>query len=284
MTENTQLEDDLGNTVWIPGEFKVAADSGTRVEQGIVIEDKSGNQFVWVPVGTYMTSSGEKTNNLSRRTFTPSVATEVSGDSVINSYYYGEGDSRSVAYSTIGAFKDSSTIKGGFYIGRYEAGTEIERTSKEQTLTTPLVKKNKYPYVYITRDQANTQSKAMYSGNSYVVSELISSYAWDTALNFICQTNSAGYILVTTNSTAYGNRGTGIKTNTGMYAVDKYSNICDMLGNCGEWTTECYSNSNYPCVLRGGYFYSNGLSAASRYNGSSYSRDFAGFRTQLYIK
>ena len=74
---------------------------------------------------------------------------------------------------------------------------------------------NKYPYIEVTRYQANKQAKAMYSENSYVKSELISSYAWDTALNFICQTNSAGYTLATTTNDTYGNFGR--RQNTGVY-------------------------------------------------------------------
>lgn len=85
-----------------------------------------------------------------------------------------------------------------------------------------------------------------------MVSELISSYAWDTALNFICQTNSAGYTLATTTSSSYGNIGTGNKQNTGAYSADQYSNIHDLLGNCWEWTTEYAGNGN--CVARGGCF------------------------------
>ncbi len=43
-------KDIKGNQVVVPGGFKIAADSGITVQQGIVIEDKDGNQFVWVPV------------------------------------------------------------------------------------------------------------------------------------------------------------------------------------------------------------------------------------------
>ena len=63
---NTPIQDDQGNTVVIPGGFHLDADSGTSVEDGIVIEDSSGNQFVWIPTGTYQTSSGAKTNELTK--------------------------------------------------------------------------------------------------------------------------------------------------------------------------------------------------------------------------
>ena len=183
-------------------------------------------------VSTTIDSTGKLTNNLSRRTFTSSGATEVSGDSAIktDSYtsFYGEGNNNSIVYNQIGAFKTSGINYGGYYIGRYEQGGGN------------ICKAGVNPYIYITRDQAKSQAEAMYSGNSYVVSELISSYAWDTALNFICQANSKGYVLATTTSKNYGNLGTGTnsRTLTGGYPKDKYSNIYDFLGNCREWTTE----------------------------------------------
>ena len=232
----TPIKDDLDNTVHIPGGFKLAEDSGTKVEEGIVIEDSTnGNQFVWIPVGTYKVSSklsgtGKLTNNLSRRTFTESGATEVEGDKGINApgnvVYYGEGNSNSAAKDTIEAFKNSATTKEGFYIGRYEQGVGN------------VCKAGVKPYTSVFWNVASSKAKEMYSGNGYVTSELISSYAWDTALNYICQTNSAGYILATTTSATYGNIGTNTGTNTGEYEADKYSKICDFLGNRAEFTTE----------------------------------------------
>ena len=278
----TEIQDDEGNTVVIPGGFHLDADSGTSVEEGIVIEDGNGNQFVWIPTGTYNvteavdndgTKDGKLTNNLSRRTFTSTGSTEITasnGDGVVQSYFYGEGDSRSVASTQIAAFKASASPKseanpdgnGGFYIGRYEQGTGN------------VCKYNQTPYVNVTRDQAKSQAEAMYSGkNNNVVSELISSYAWDTALNFICQTNSAGYTLATTTSSSYGNIGTKNKQNTGAYSADNYSNIYDLLGNYFEWTTEYSSGSSGSCVGRGGYYSnSSGYAAERVYNGTGHFR------------
>ena len=256
--DNTLIEDDLGNKVWIPGGFGVAEDSGTKVEDGIVIEDSNGNQFVWIPVGIYkvtneISSAETLVNYLSRRIFTSNKATEIVEDNEIkiDSYsYYGEGDSRSIAYNTIGKFKTSATSKGGFYIGRYEQGTGN------------VCKKNMDAYVNVTRDQANTKAKSMYNGNQYVTSELVSSYAWDTVINFICQTNpkdsdgvALGYKLSITTDNKYGNIG-GYEAKTGTYKVngkesDKYSNIYDILGNCFEWTTGYTSHRYGPCVIRG---------------------------------
>lgn len=73
---NTKLKDDFNNDVWIPKGFKVPEDSGTKVEDGVVIEDYEGNQFVWIPTGEYECASGEsKINNLTRRIFFDSRST-----------------------------------------------------------------------------------------------------------------------------------------------------------------------------------------------------------------
>ena len=285
-TETKQYTDSEGNTAWIPEGFAVGVtDNINKISTGLVITDainenhnSIGNQFVWIPVGTYKTSEGEKTNNLTRRQWAAKnivqEPVEVSGDSVIDSYYYGEGKA-GIAKNTIEAFKTSATNKGGFYIGRFEQGTGN------------ICKKNIVPYVQITRDQANGQAKAMYNENNYVTSELISSYAWDTALNFICQTNEEGYILATTTDDNYGNFSTFV--NTGMYAADKYSNIYDILGNCIEWTSEyTTAKSVYdpaPWAARGGSSNSHSHYASKRnsYN-DNHSLARASFRIQLYVK
>ena len=279
------IKDDLDNKVTIPGGFGIAKDSGTKVEEGIVIEDEIGNQFVWIPVRTYKTTEEEKVNNLARRAWDTSGPIELDGDEALGTYVVGEGyNSSTVAYDTIEAFKSSANNNGGYYIGRYEAGTEAERIAST-ALTVPLVQKSKIAYVYVTRNQAKTQSEAMYNGNEYVKSELASSYAWDTALNFICQNSEYGYTLAFTVNSSLGNINTGIKSLTGTYEADKYSNIYDFLGNCREWTTECYTIYTTPCIIRGGW-YSNGNYSTSPRNGRPLddSNIYSSFRIQLYIK
>ena len=265
----TDLEDDYGNIVKVPAGFGIASDSGTKVEEGIVIEDADGNQFVWIPVGNYTATaitqqSTLSTNSVARATTTTKInnlarrewgnrnaviePTEIiadNGDGAINGVYYGEGNENSCTNNedgtnSIDAFKSSATQNGGFYIGRYEAGTETDRTAETDPLTTPLVQANKFAYVYVTRDQAKTQAEAMYKDKAEVnaTSQLISGYAWDTALNFICQNSEHGYLLATTTDSIYGNIDTDEKKLTGEYSADNYSNIHDLLGNCKEWITE----------------------------------------------
>ena len=308
-TDTTTIKDDLDNPVTIPGGFHLAEDSGTKVEEGIVIEDnkENHNQFVWIPVGEYnvtqtieaITESdsqdGKLINELTRRQWgteadVEQVPTPITGDEVAAGYdgyqyHYGEGATQdkdgnpiSPVETNIDAFKTSATTKGGFYIGRYEQGTGN------------VCKAGVDSYVSVTRDTAKTQAEAMYSGNTDIkaTTELISSYAWDTALNFICQTNADGYELATTTDENKANIGTSNKTQTGKYEADKYSNIHDLLGNCYEWTTEYSSNSYsdypYPCVYRGGgYNHSRAYAAYRGSGGTTDSRTIFGFRVQLYV-
>ena len=277
LTDTTTITDDLENSVVIPGGFGVAEDSGTKVEKGIVIEDDAGNQFVWIPTGTYNVSttinaSGQLTNNLSRRTFTSTGATAVYEDNVITSgiwEFSGEG-------TIIGAFIASANDNGGFYIGRYEQGEGNVCIS------------NVNPITNVTNTNAVTASETMYSDNTYVTSQLVSSYAWDTILNFICQTNEPGYTLATTTSNTYGNFGS--IQSTGAY---EYSNIYDLIGNCDEWTSEIGAgNWGGNSVARGAwtnassnYQYSGHSSA--NYRGpvrTAYGYSQLSFRVQLYIK
>ena len=68
----TKIEDEYGNEVTIPKGFEVVEEEGTTVPEGIVIQDKDGNQFVWIPVGRVY-KDASKTNysdiQLGRYTF-----------------------------------------------------------------------------------------------------------------------------------------------------------------------------------------------------------------------
>ena len=278
--KTTEYTDSEGNTAWIPGGFAVGTSDGiNKISGGLVIKDAKGNQFVWIPIGTYnvpttINSSGKLTNELTRRSWGEAnelqEAISVEGDNVIEGNYYGEGNNKSIAYEEIEKFKTSTLTYGGFYIGRYEQGTGN------------VIKKDVEVFVNVTRNQAKVYAEELYNGSEFVKSELISSYAWDTALNFICQTNTEGYLLATTTSSNYGNIGRNIQ-HTGMYIQDNYSNIHDMLGNIVEWTTEYHTPTNGSCVFMGGYSDTGSYSARRYYKPTTHSTYNLGFRTQLYI-
>ena len=51
---------------------------------------------------------------------------------------------------------------GNFYVGRYEVGCEEERTETTVDLKTPFLKRDLYPYNYVTYQEASSLCKAMY--------------------------------------------------------------------------------------------------------------------------
>ena len=70
--ETVQVEDEYGNKVTVPKGFEVVEEEGTTVPEGIVIQDKDGNQFVWIPVGrVYKDNTGTNYSDiqLGRYTF-----------------------------------------------------------------------------------------------------------------------------------------------------------------------------------------------------------------------
>ena len=262
------------------------------VQDGIVIENGTdGNQFVWVPVGTIKNKNGStNTITLGRYEFdsntgalkstTPAQVASVENCTQavkIDSYYQELSTSRggnSAEDSTaqnatarnLEEFISTTLANGGYYIARFEAsGTASKITSKyNQTVLTNITQLNAAKAAREMYGEVKENNELVYA------SDLVNSYAWDTAIIFI-QTYSTGE---DASSYASQNKSTSF-AKTGKNN-DKYCNIWDMSGNAYEWTTEysTYSNSSYfsPCVYRGGYYGTDG--------GRVY--DFASFRLLSY--
>ena len=80
-------------------------------------------------------------------------------------------------------------LNGGFWVGRYEAGTEINRTKADEPITTASVTKaDMYPYTYITRTQAKILAENSLSGN--YTRSLMFGVQWDLMLKYIETKNS----------------------------------------------------------------------------------------------
>ena len=312
----TTLEDTYGNQVTIPKGFKIASDSATDVTGGIVIEDATytktkGSQFVWIPVGTGENAI-KKANNgtvkikLSRYTFEEDGTPIDQEDNSINSDYqelatsnYGNATAKDIE-----KFKTSANSNHGYYIGRYEAGVvdynssvstsnsnnKIDWTGYTGDNIKLVCKKEQKVWNYVTQNKASELSRDMYGSEAKVTSDLINSYAWDTAIVFIqkcgTESNSSTYSYTvgqsSTSTSAPQTTGTNILNATSK--VDKQCNIFDMAGNCRDWTTETCSNSDNPCVYRGGscYYSNRYTSIRSGYSTSNASSNLS-FRPLLYL-
>ncbi len=262
-TSNKTITDDYNNKVVVPGGFKVVphgtgdvtynydTNHNPCVQDGIVIEDEEGNQFVWIPVGSIKNKDGTTTTIiLGRYTFdttngTPTLkqnATNYSSTVTIDNYYQEKtGNDGNTAAKSLSTFVSKTNSNGGYYLGRYEASQGSDGKVDCQA--------NKSPWVDITQPNAATKARGMYS--SYVESDLINSYSWDTAIVFIQKySGNSNYAnKVSVNSS---------KVNTGK-AGDKVCNIHDMASNCYEWSTEHSTDTSSirsgPCVDRGVYIF-----------------------------
>ena len=279
--DTTTLEDTYGNQVKIPKGFKIANDSATEVTGGIVIEDATytntiGSQFVWIPVGTgenaIKKANKEKVDiALGRYEFTKTTS-EYSGSSFTEDTTANHNsDYKNAIAKDIEQFKTSVKNNHGYYIGRYEAGV-VDYNSSVSTSNSDykinwtgytgdniklVCKKEQQVWNYVTQNKASELSRNMYGSEAKVTSDLINSYAWDTAIVFVqkCgkESNSSTYSRTWGHSSITEGMpqatGTNILTETSK--VDKQCNIFDMAGNCLEWTTETYSSSNgYRRTLR----------------------------------
>ncbi len=124
---------------------------------------------------------------------------------------------------------------------------------------------------YITQLEASKVSINTYSKATTVKSDLMNSYAWDTAIVYIEEAGHANYVNQTTRNTS-----------------DEVCKINDMASNVSEYTTEYYTYTNggiaRPCTGRGGFYYHSNRWTASRYYGSATDRSSNyGFRFSLYM-
>ena len=295
VTKNTEVTYPDGK-VWIPEGFRISTDSASTVQGGVVIEDKDLNQFVWVPVATLA--------DYKRTAYSYNVATEET-DTATNSIKieYSSSDSNYFTEALPEDEKTSVERYKGFYIGRYEAGdkenTEAKtlRSSNDVTKTV-TIKANQAPYNYVTRTQAKSLAEGFATKQGYKAkTKLVSSYAWDTTIEFIQKVNSDygnsseegnyndtafSYTDITgASQTKAGN--SQVLVPTGQ--TTPVCNIYDMGGNVFELTTEFSSDTYNPYVRRGGSYLSTfaGSPAGDRNNLSGVANDFFGFRLTLFL-
>ena len=282
MKENTKVTYSDGD-VWIPEGFKIADDSASIVQGGVVIEDKDGNQFVWVPVATIA--------DYKRTAYSTNVATEET-DTETNSIRINYSNSNSNYFTEALPEDEKASVDTykGFYIGRYEAGDKEStegktlRSSADATKTV-TIKANQAPYNYVTRTQAISLAEGFATKQGYKAkTKLVSSYAWDTTIEFIQKVNSdygssseeGNYYNTTFSYTDItGARQTKEKSSPVLVPTGQTTPVCniyDMGGNVFEWSNERYSPGPEPYCLRGG-----------EYKFASSTGSPAGFRTKRYI-
>ena len=127
----------------------------------------------------------------------------------------------------------------------------------------------------------------MYSDSNFE-SDLINSYAWDTAIVFLQKFDNRANKTKpysrqnSLNTGSLASQGTNSLEDTSKQ--DVICNVWDMASNCYEWTTETCSYSDFPCTGRGGFYNDSSDYASNRgYGTTSYSYDLISFRSLLYM-
>lgn len=248
--KNIMAKDENGNLITIPGNFKVLTSLGTKVTDGIVIQDKDLNEFVWVPVDSVSTGTTHQADDirLGRYTFaqkygTPTKIQDADNYTKVVTLYdgvYGTGyqelveDNGNKSAKDLGGFVAKTQENGGYYIARYEASKGTDNKVKSQY--------DKVVWAGILQTEAADYSKAMYNGSDFVESDLVNSYAWDTAIVFIQKySGNSNYVNKSMNPRPV--RNSGKSNDVGCY-------INDMALNLDEFTTEHSNRQEAPAVLR----------------------------------
>ena len=248
-------------------------DSDTNLNDGLVIRDSNGNEYVWieVPKSLYADSSyNTKTTTADQK---PTKSTDYDKiEYCLHKYtdYYRRNkyDGTTLTDYTDTYCSDATTgltsaqytdlkqkmlksvyENGGFWVGRYEAGITTNRTAKGDVTVAPISKAGTvdtpvYPYIYVTCNQAQTVAN-MLTTNDYT-SSLLFGVQWDLVLKHIeVKEVAKGTALATTqnalrsNSTSWGNyRDAGFIINRGKYAD------CKTWKQSTTWTPYNQTTSN----------------------------------------
>ena len=272
-------------TVKIPSGFAVSQVEGENtIDDGLVIIDSEGNEFVWIPCTEeeYKDRDSDWANGNMDKTWAEDTQSTITG-------------------------KNSIQTNGGFYIARYEAGipenatgmyvntnegiyTKSEKKNETEVIKIykPVSKPNVQAWNYISQTNSKIVAENIVPGKSY----LVDSYAWNAVCRVISKKETNKSI---TNSTNWGNyydntTTTYNKLNT-LFAVHtldsswqvatvyqkgqvtgapntstskylelatgasydfKAYNVYDIAGNMWEWTTQTSASPSGYAVLRGG--------------------------------
>lgn len=161
------------------------------LESGLVIEDSSHNEYVWVEVPKTIyddeTYNGSNANKPSGNTDYGNI--EKCLKEYTKDYKYSNYSDTNSSFTTLYEnMLESVYENGGFWIGRYEAGLEEGKALRIQYVELSesdkaVIKPNMIPYNYVTRDEAQTLATRMNYANC--TSSLIFGVQWDLTLKYI---------------------------------------------------------------------------------------------------
>ena len=265
LEKNEEYTDEDGNVAIIPAGFMIVPEN-EKINDGLVIQDENGNEFVWIPVETAVANNEENgTNNKAMAVKTENdykgLLYEFSenGSEVItgcttsidnahepdilstydNDINYNNGlftkDSLQQEYNKM---IESVEKYHGFYISRYELGLEETRpVSKDASANTEIT----------TADASNLETYTWYglyskckefapkSSNKSVVSSMVWGSQYDAMLNWMKQQGEA--------VEKENDEKTNTSKRSGNNPNDIIRNVYDIYGCHGDWTLSAVSNN-----------------------------------------
>lgn len=294
ITSRTNIVATYNNPVIPKGFHKVETDTASwdidgfdnvrGYNNGLVIADTEGNEFVWVPIEKYWVDDKYESEASKLE-----LEIEETEDEIKQIYRF-----------------------GGFYISRYEAGISEkvqERLNKNQFESNgveeaPISKQGVKPWNDIPLKQAKINSKLMYN-NEYVQSDLMTPKQYLRILRWFEETGNvinesnlriranfadSYFVFSGMYSTDYGvtyMEGSNVKKDrniilaTGISDKTKINNIYDLLGNLMEFTDGYVPDRGYYSV--GGYYSEPANTGMPSLIGVK-ALDKIGFRVVLYQK
>ena len=281
--------------------------------QGLVIEDNEGNQFVWIPV--------KDTNNIKRK---DGFYARKKQNYVDNCK---EADDRNSTVESEELYRSIKKYKG-FYIARYEAGIEdpLKKHIQDGTVK-PISKQNAYVWNEIRWGSAygyaldgiqgddrengavkvarsmypNTDRLKTYNlpdeltNDTGVISTLCYGVQWDLTMEFLSDVDNpytkTKYIEDSSSMGWFGTNSKSTLQHTGTNLNENndncVNNIFDLAGNIHEWTMESYKD-NFR-IYRGGMYEMGNKDISASTRGHCIPDGFGnymyvGFRVAIYLK
>ncbi len=270
-----------------------------NLQTGIVIKDENDNEWVWIEVpksiyGNTTYNGGIAPTNSEDYTKIENVMKNYAKDYRLNSWKDTFFNTDHSGFTNETEYNDHKNTmlknvfeNGGFYVGRYEAGTKTERGS---TLVTPIIQRDAYPYHYVTCKEAQTLSNQLIVGEKQA--SLMFGIQWDLIMKFVEEKGAKTKEELATDSTSFANyKDASFTIKRGLYyntytswieIIDSYTKpastevllstgasnrnctveIYDLAGNLNEYTLERSWSYGSPCSLRGGNYRSNNFSSA----------------------
>ena len=219
--------DKNGDTAYIPAGFKISKLSSLNtINKGLVIKKDvkaeqiaagdTGDEYVWIDVPDDVLKNARTLEEIENalKEYTKDYREEGYDDE----WYDGCGILYKQDYNELkNKMLQSIKQNGGFYIGRYEAGTNTSRDSgdvNEDAYTisvtngygNPLSQKDKYPYGYVTVSQAQGLSRMLsYVTTNQYNTSLLFGIQWDLVCKFIEESNNKTKEQIIINSSSWGN-------------------------------------------------------------------------------